>query len=143
MTPLYVIFKGEELPIAYKIQQRRYQLLVHSYIYYELNSNIVSDSKWSKWAMELVELQTKYPQIAEKVIYAEDFADWDGSSGAFLTYTNKPNIVKTANWLLDSKDCAPPTVLFAPAKPKNTQLFAPTQSKPGTNKPSTAKKKLF
>ncbi len=143
MKHLYVIFKGEELPIAYKIQQRRYQLLVHSYIYYELNSNIVSDSKWSKWAMELVELQTKYPQIAEQVIFAEDFADWDGSSGAFFTYTDKPNIVKTANWLLDSKGCAPPTVLFAPAKPKNHQLFAPTQSRPSTNKPSTAKKKLF
>ena len=39
------------------IKRRRLQLLIHSYIYYELNDNIVSDATWSKWAMELVKLQ--------------------------------------------------------------------------------------
>lgn len=138
MKPLYEIFSGEELKIAEKIQQRRYQMLVHSYIYYEMNENIVSDNTWSTWAMELVELQTKYPHIAEKVIYAEDFADWDGSSGAFLTYANKPNIVNTANRLVGSKECTNTPELPVPAKSKSHPLFAPTKSKSGSTK-----KKLF
>ena len=43
------------------IERRRRQLLVHSYIYYELNDSIISDDTWSKWAVELEELQRKYP----------------------------------------------------------------------------------
>lgn len=132
MARLYEIFSGEALQIAEKIQRRRYQLLVHSYIYYEMNENLISDSQWSKWAMELVDLQSKYPDIAKQVIYAEDFADWDGSSGAFLTYTNKPNIVSTANRLIQHKP------------KKQSPLFsAPPQKKPVVNKTSTTKKKLF
>ena len=67
-----------------KIKQRRLQMLVHSCIYYVLDSNIVSDSTWSKWALELRDLQNKYPEISKEVEYAEYFKDWDGSSGAFL-----------------------------------------------------------
>lgn len=67
-----------------KIKQRRLQMLVHSCIYYVLDSNIISDSTWSKWALELKDLQNKYPEISKEVEYAEYFKDWDGSSGAFL-----------------------------------------------------------
>lgn len=140
---LYKIFEGDELKIAEKIQRRRYQMLVHSYIYYEMNENIISDSQWSAWAMELVDLQHKYPGIAEKVIYAEDFADWDGSSGAFLDYTDKGNIITTATRLVQSNKPKKPATLFAPTKQKTSPLFAPKQSKPLINKPSTTKKKLF
>lgn len=71
-----------------KIKQRRLQLLIHSYIYYELDKNIIPDYKWDKWAKELVELQAKYPQIAKKVIYFNEFKDWSGSTGAFLKFDN-------------------------------------------------------
>lgn len=140
---LYDIYSGEELKIAEKIQQRRYQMLVHSYIYYELNKNVVSDSQWSKWATELAELQNQYPEIAKSVIYAKDFENWDGSSGAFLDYSNKPNIVTTANVLLSSHTTKKPTTLFAPTQPKSQQLFAPKQSKPLIKQTSVPKKKLF
>ena len=143
MPKLYEIFSGEELKIAEKIQRRRYQMLVHSYIYYEMNENIISDSQWSQWAVELAELQAKYPDISKQVIYAEDFEGWDGSSGAFLTYRDKPNIVVSAQFLLRNMQKAKTPSLFAPAKSKNTTLFAPTQSKTGINKPGTTKKKLF
>lgn len=133
MAQPYEIYSGEELKIAEKIQQRRYQMLVHSYIYYELDDSIVSDSQWSKWAAELAELQHQYPEIAERIIYADDFKGWDGSSGAFLDYSNKPNIVVTANKLLQSRK-SKPTV----AKP----LISPVK-KPLISKPSPAKKKLF
>lgn len=109
---LYEIFRGEELNIAEKIQQRRYQMLVHSYIYYELNESVISDSEWSKWAVELAELQSKYPDIAKQVIYAKDFEDWDGSTGAFLDFKDKPNIIATAHRLLPKTPVIP-----APKKP--------------------------
>lgn len=67
--------------IKERIKQRRFQIIVHSYIYYELNDNIVSDAKWSKWAKELVELQKLYPEESSEVIYADAFKDFDGSTG--------------------------------------------------------------
>ena len=46
-------------------------MIVHSVIYYTYNCNIISDDEWSKRAKKLVELQNKYPDIANKVIYAD------------------------------------------------------------------------
>ena len=83
----YDLFTGDELEIAEKIQQRRYQLLVHSCIYYHLNQNIISDKKWDEWARELKTLQEHYPNISEKVMLYEYFKDWDASTGAFLPIT--------------------------------------------------------
>lgn len=80
----YELFSGDELNIAELIQQRRYQLLVHSCLYYEFDTNIVSDKKWDAWAKELVKLQSDYSQISEKIEWYEAFKDWDGSTGAFL-----------------------------------------------------------
>lgn len=139
----YLVFSGEELTIAEKIKRKRYQMLVHSYIYYELDKNIISDSKWSEWAVELANLQKQYPEIAKRVDYAEDFEDWDGSSGAFLTYADKPEIVNIARRLLQNVQPEEKPELPAPTKPKNQPLFAPTQSKPSTKKPAATKKKLF
>ena len=62
-------------------------MLVHSYIYYELDDNIVSDAQWAKWAKELQELQEKYPKESSEVEEYEQFKDWDGSSGAFLNFS--------------------------------------------------------
>lgn len=83
----YEIFTGAELSIAEKVQQRRYQILIHSCIYYELNQNIISDAQWNKWAIELKELQEQYPHISEQVTLYEYFKDWDASTGAFLPIT--------------------------------------------------------
>lgn len=67
--------------IAELIKRRRLQLLIHSCIYYEYNTNLASDNQWATWAIELEELQTKYPKIAEQVIWAEAFKDFDHSTG--------------------------------------------------------------
>lgn len=67
--------------IADLIQRRRYQLLIHSCIYYQLHSNIVEDYQWDSWARELVELQKKYSDISEKVMLYDYFEDFDGSTG--------------------------------------------------------------
>ena len=75
--------------VAERIQQRRLQMLIHSYLYYEKNENIVDDATWSKWAMDLVELNEKFPALAKKGKYASQFKDWDGSSGVHLKYDKK------------------------------------------------------
>lgn len=72
--------------IEEKIKQRRLQMLIHSYIYYELNTNIITDFKWSQWAMELVQLQKDNPIASKNVIYYNEFKNWDGNTGAFLQY---------------------------------------------------------
>lgn len=69
--------------LSEKIKQRRIQMLVHSYLYYELDHNVVSDHKWQEWADELVELQKRKDTIG---FYDEAFKDWTGASGAFLPF---------------------------------------------------------
>lgn len=90
--------------ILEKIRQRRRQMLVHSYIYYELNDNLISDAQWAKWAKELEQLQKDYPKESAEAEYYEDFKDWDGSSGAFLNFGE--NIKTVAKILLEQKNCS-------------------------------------
>ena len=66
------------------ITQRRYQVLIHSIIYYKMDDNIVSDDTWAKWALELEQLQNEYPDIASQCPYAEAFKEFDHSTGMNL-----------------------------------------------------------
>lgn len=66
------------------IERRRRQVLVHSVIYYKFNANVVTDAVWASWALELEELQARYPEIAEDAWYAEYFEDFDHSTGYSL-----------------------------------------------------------
>lgn len=93
------MFTDTELSTAQLIQQRRLQMLVHSRIYYELDTNIISDHQWAKLATELAQLQQQYPEIAARVCYAEAFQDWDGSTGAFLPLKDEW-VVRKADQLL-------------------------------------------
>lgn len=85
--------------VAAKIQQRRYQILVHSLLYYELNTNLISDHKWSEWSMELVQLQSQYPEVANQVIFADAFKTFDGNTGFDLPYRDE-QIVNIAHRIL-------------------------------------------
>ena len=67
--------------IAELIKRRRLQILVHSAIYYDFDRSIIDDATWMKWASELVDLQSKHPDIAETVILHDEFKDFDGSTG--------------------------------------------------------------
>lgn len=95
-----------ELKIAEKIQQRRYQMLIHSCIYYKLNDNYVSDAQWSEWAQELARLQREYPNISKEVTLYEYFEDWDGSTGIFLPL-DLPWVMRKAQDLLHYRDNRP------------------------------------
>ncbi len=80
----YEIFSGHDLEIAELIQQRRYQMLIHSCLYYHFNISVISDHKWDEWARELANLQSRYPEISKQVTLYEWFKDWDASTGEFL-----------------------------------------------------------
>lgn len=88
-------------PTAALIQRRRYQILVHSLLYYELDMTLVPDHQWAAWATELVKLQEENPEVASKVIFAEAFKDFDGSTGFNLPYKDE-QIVRIAYRLLVS-----------------------------------------
>ena len=101
----------EEKPIIYDdsiaalIQRRRYQVLVHSLLYYELDINLVSDSQWASWAKELAKLQTDYPDIASRVIFFDAFKGFDGSTGFHLPYRDE-QIINIAYRLLRRENIA-------------------------------------
>lgn len=81
------------------ITRRRRQVLIHSIIYYELDDCIISDHQWQDWADELAKLQEQYPDIAEECPYADEFRDFDGSSGFNLPLRD-PRGVSTARYLI-------------------------------------------
>ena len=85
------------------INRRRRQILVHSVIYYQMNDNLIADSTWSKWAVELDRLQKQYPEIASRVPYAEAFKDFDPSSG-FNLPLDDPWAVNTARRLIEYRN---------------------------------------
>lgn len=85
------------------INRRRRQILVHSVIYYQMNDNLIADSTWSRWAVELDRLQKQYPEIAAKVPYAEAFKDFDPSSG-FNLPLDDPWAVNVARHLIEYRN---------------------------------------
>lgn len=91
-----------DIKVMQKIRQRRLQMLVHSCIYYRMNTNIVCDDDFDRWNKELRELHEKYPKESQKVRYAEHFKDWVGrvSGGSHLPITD-PYIVDKAIRLIN------------------------------------------
>ena len=96
-------FKQPNAKIMAKIKQRRLQILVHSCIYYRYDSNIVDDYTDNKWAVELAQLQAKYPNESKAVKdYYFEFKEWHGEqcgSGFNLPYLS-PEICAKAEYLL-------------------------------------------
>lgn len=92
-------------PIAEKIQRRRYQILVHSLLYYDLDVNLIADTQWAEWAKELAELQNANPDIASRVIFADAFKGFDASTGFHLPYRDE-QIVRIARRLLSRETTA-------------------------------------
>lgn len=81
------------------INRRRRQILVHSYIYYRRNESIINDHLYDQWGMELVRLQKEYPNVAEECIFADEFKDYDGSSGFDLPIGD-PLVISTSEKIL-------------------------------------------
>lgn len=74
--------KTIEPRVVEAIARRRRQMLIHSFLYYRLDTPIIDDATWTKWAQQLYALQRKYGWRIN--FYDEVFADWNGSSGFHL-----------------------------------------------------------
>lgn len=60
-------------------------IIVHSYIYYELSDNIISDKEYDERAKELVEYKNKYPELWKSSMYYKQFGDdYNGATGFTL-----------------------------------------------------------
>lgn len=60
-------------------------IIVHSYIYYELNSNVVTDREYDEKAKDLVMFKNKYPDFWKSSMYYKQFGDdYTGATGFTL-----------------------------------------------------------
>lgn len=83
-------FSGHEETVSL-IMRRRRQFLVHSFLYYVLDSSIISDEMYDRICNELVELQKKYPKMCKMLPYEELCSQLDETaSGSFIEKTKYP-----------------------------------------------------
>ena len=62
-------------------------IIVHSYIYYELNGNVISDKQYDEFARELVMYKNDYPEEWRNSQYYKQFGDdYKGETGFTLYY---------------------------------------------------------
>lgn len=80
------------------IDRRRRQLHVHSIIYYHLNTSIVPDAVFDKWANELVALHKNHPNLVNQGYMYSVFSDWTGDTGMHLPA--KDDVLWLAEWLV-------------------------------------------
>ena len=60
-------------------------IILHSYIYYELNDNIISDKDYDARAKELVKYKNEYPDLWKSSEYYKQFGDdYSGATGFTL-----------------------------------------------------------
>jgi NAD-dependent DNA ligase adenylation domain len=81
------------------MNRRERQLLVHSFLYYQLNTNIISDHTFDTWSKELAAAIKEHPETFKQTAYYKGFLEFDGSSGYDLPYSN-PEIQDTGYKLL-------------------------------------------
>jgi NAD-dependent DNA ligase len=84
-----------EQTILERINQRRRQLLVHSYLYYRLNTSTIADHQYDVFTLDLIKLQTDHPEIAEQGIYAEEFRGFS-TGDSFALPLGEPQIQEMA-----------------------------------------------
>ena len=60
-------------------------IIVHSYIYYERNGNVISDKQYDEFAKELVMYKNEYPEEWRNSQYYKQFGDdYTGETGFTL-----------------------------------------------------------
>lgn len=95
------------LSITDKISFRERQILIHSYLYYHRDNNIISDKEYDKLSYGLVEMIKQYPEEFEESQYHKCFNGFDGSTGFDLydrlDESEKYRIENIANYLCRGK----------------------------------------
>lgn len=71
-----------ELSMQDRINFLQRYIIVHSYIYYELDNNIISDREYDARAKELVGYKKDYPELWRTSEYFKQFGDdYTGATG--------------------------------------------------------------
>jgi NAD-dependent DNA ligase len=83
----YTEFPNPTSKVGSLIKRRRLQMLIHSCLYYEMDTEIVSDDKWQEWANELAILLKNHPNEYSDE-FDEHFKEWDGTTGYNLPHRN-------------------------------------------------------
>lgn len=78
--------EGMEQSILERIVMLRRQVLLHSYIYYSLDENVIADHEFDRRGRELFDLQKEHGWNVN--FYDSIFKHWQGQSGFWLP-TNK------------------------------------------------------
>ena len=86
---------GSELSTQDYINFLQRFIIVHSYIYYELDDNVISDKEYDARARELVKYKNEYPELWLSSEYCKQFGDdYNGATG-FTLYHDLNNKQKT------------------------------------------------
>lgn len=60
-------------------------IILHSYIYYECDDNIISDKQYDEKSKELTRYKNEYPELWKKSMYYKQFGDeYNGATGFTL-----------------------------------------------------------
>jgi hypothetical protein len=90
-------YPGEH-PAMPKLRRLVRQFLVHSYLYYELNENVVDDHGYDSICTQLYELMQEFPDM--EVPHIELARELDKSGSGYYIEEYPPNIRTTALRLL-------------------------------------------
>ena len=93
-----------------KIQLLQRSILVDSYVYYELNENLLADSDYDANTRQLLALKKTNPEAWEKSRYRRYFENFESGTGFDLMYKVRKNpnlfrkIVRDGNLALGLKE---------------------------------------
>lgn len=71
----------EDMKIKARIEFLERYILVHSYLYYHMNENVISDKKYDRYSRLLVSKIQKYNSKIRSTQYGYVFYDFDGNTG--------------------------------------------------------------
>lgn len=75
----------DEFTTLEKINHLQRKIIVNSYIYYELDDNVLSDKEYDVLSRELVKYKNDYPDIWRTSQYYKQFGDdYNGATGFTL-----------------------------------------------------------
>jgi len=93
--------KFREEIIKENIKRKRLQILVNSYIYYNMNTSYLLDYQYDKICKELIVLQNEYPALSKQVVYYHEFKDFNSTTGFNFKYDDF--IIKKAIKLINEQ----------------------------------------
>ena len=67
-----------------ELNHRERQVLIHAYLYYKLNKNLVGDNLYDHFSFALARLIKKYPEDFKKSVFYADFKGFNPSRRSYL-----------------------------------------------------------